>query len=98
PLAQVRQRTLDQLALLPAGVKRFVNPQRYAVGFEKGLFNLRQNMILKAKGIAAEETAPPRPLMTEPIVEKAASEPERRPVRSNGNGHVGRSGIERSAP
>ncbi len=50
-LAASRQRTLDELARLHAGVKRFVNPHQYPVGLEKGLFDLRTRLILQARGL-----------------------------------------------
>src|SRR5438552_16184964 len=49
PLAQVRQRAIDQLAMLHPTVKRFTNPHRYPAGLEKKLFDLRNDMVLKAK-------------------------------------------------
>lgn len=52
-LQESRQRLKDQLDLFPAGVKRFVNPHQYMVGLEKGLFDLRTNLILKARGVPA---------------------------------------------
>ena len=51
-LSASRQRTLDELARLPEGVKRFVNPHRQPVGLEKGLFDLRAQLILEARGLA----------------------------------------------
>ncbi len=49
PIAQVRQRAIDQLALLHPAVKRFTNPHRYPAGLEKKLFDLRHELILKAR-------------------------------------------------
>jgi nicotinate phosphoribosyltransferase len=57
PLAQVRQRTLDQLAALHPTVKRFTNPHRYPAGLEKKLFDLRTELILKARQIPASEVS-----------------------------------------
>ncbi len=51
PLAQIRQRTLDQLAALHPTIRRFKNPHRYPAGLEQKLFDLRNELILKAKGI-----------------------------------------------
>jgi nicotinate phosphoribosyltransferase len=48
---QIRQRTQSQLALFHWGVKRFVNPHQYPVGLEKRLFDLRTELILKARGV-----------------------------------------------
>jgi nicotinate phosphoribosyltransferase len=53
PLAAVRQRTIDQLAALHAGVKRFLNPHQYPVGLEEGLFDLKTRLILQHRGLAA---------------------------------------------
>jgi nicotinate phosphoribosyltransferase len=49
-IQQSRQRTSDQLAMFHGGVKRFVNPHQYPVGLEKSLFDLRTELILKARG------------------------------------------------
>jgi nicotinate phosphoribosyltransferase len=61
PLAQLRQRTIDQLAALHPSVKRFKNPHRYPAGLEKTLFDVRNELILKARGYddACVETSPP---------------------------------------
>jgi nicotinate phosphoribosyltransferase len=52
-LAASRQRTLDELGRLHAGVKRFVYPHQYPVGLEKGLFDLRTRLVLQARGLPA---------------------------------------------
>jgi nicotinate phosphoribosyltransferase len=49
PIAQVRQRAIDQLGMLHPAVKRFTNPHRYPAGLEKKLFDLRHELILKAR-------------------------------------------------
>ena len=51
PLAEVRQRTLEQLGGFYSGIKRFLNPHTYPVGLEKGLFDLKQHLILKARDL-----------------------------------------------
>jgi nicotinate phosphoribosyltransferase len=51
PLAEVRARTLDQLAHFHPGIKRFVNPHQYPVGLELGLFDLKTQLILEARGL-----------------------------------------------
>lgn len=51
PLAASRQRTLDELSRLHAGLKRFVNPHQYPVGLEKNLFELRTRLVLQARGL-----------------------------------------------
>lgn len=45
----VRARVQTQLAGLHPGVKRFVNPHTYPVGLEKGLHELKTNLILKLR-------------------------------------------------
>ena len=79
-LAQVRQRTIDQLAMLHPTVKRFTNPHRYPAGLEKKLFDLRNDLVLKAnelrEGGAAVMPATTAP--AEPMPPPApAVEPER---------------------
>jgi nicotinate phosphoribosyltransferase len=59
PLAQTRQRAFDQLAALHPTVRRFTNPHRYPAGLEEKLFNLRNELILKARGFARGQTAEP---------------------------------------
>lgn len=48
-LAGARARATSQIARLPAGVKRFLNPHLYPVGLEPGLQKLRTEMILEAR-------------------------------------------------
>lgn len=48
-LELARQRAKEQLALLPHGTKRFVNPQMYFVGLEEGLFERKTDLLLKAR-------------------------------------------------
>ncbi|HVR98939.1 MAG TPA: nicotinate phosphoribosyltransferase [Thermoanaerobaculia bacterium] len=52
PLADVRRRAQEQIAGFHAGVKRFVNPHRYPVGLEQGLFDLKTRLVLEARGLA----------------------------------------------
>jgi len=54
PIREVRHRTQSQLAALHSSIKRFVNPHRYPVGLEEGLFNLRTDLILRARGAKKE--------------------------------------------
>lgn len=49
-----RSRVQDQLSNFHKGIKRFVNPHTYPVGLEKGLFDLKTNLILKLR--AANES------------------------------------------
>jgi nicotinate phosphoribosyltransferase len=48
-LADVRRRAQEQLAGFHAGIKRFVNPHQYPVGLEKGLHDLKTDLILRAR-------------------------------------------------
>jgi nicotinate phosphoribosyltransferase len=56
PLKEVRQRTAEQLRGFHGGIKRLVNPHRYPVGLERGLFDLKTHLILQARGLEEEET------------------------------------------
>jgi nicotinate phosphoribosyltransferase len=49
PLSQSRQRTFNQLELFHPAIRRFLNPHSYPVGLEKNLYNLRTELILKAR-------------------------------------------------
>jgi nicotinate phosphoribosyltransferase len=50
-LHDVRAHTLDQLNHFHLGIKRFVNPHQYPVGLELGLFDLKTQLILEARGL-----------------------------------------------
>jgi nicotinate phosphoribosyltransferase len=50
-LHDVHARTLDQLDHFHLGIKRFVNPHLYPVGLELGLFDLKTQLILNARGL-----------------------------------------------
>lgn len=52
PLDEVRRHFREQLAGFHGGIKPFVNPHQYPVGLEKGLHDLRLELILKARGHA----------------------------------------------
>jgi nicotinate phosphoribosyltransferase len=52
-LGAIRKRAQEQLAGFHAGVKRGVHPHQYPVGLEKGLYDLRQRMILEERGVPA---------------------------------------------
>ncbi len=58
PVHEARRRTHQQLSSFHAGIKRFANPHQYPVGLEKGLFDLRTELILKARGFTAGEAQP----------------------------------------
>ncbi|MDE3067155.1 MAG: nicotinate phosphoribosyltransferase [Verrucomicrobiota bacterium] len=50
PLHEIRRRTQSQLAMFHPGVKRFINPHQYPVGLESGLYDLKTELILRARG------------------------------------------------
>jgi nicotinate phosphoribosyltransferase len=52
-IGKVRERTAEQLGKLHPTIKRFVNPHTYPVGLEEKLFDLRTELILKARGARA---------------------------------------------
>jgi nicotinate phosphoribosyltransferase len=49
-LEDIRKKTYAELACLPTGVKRFLNPHVYAVGLEKELYQLKVRLIRKIRG------------------------------------------------
>ncbi|MFO0746732.1 MAG: nicotinate phosphoribosyltransferase [Myxococcota bacterium] len=49
PLEASRSRARLELAALPGAMRRFLNPQRYAVGLEEGLWQRRQRYVLEAR-------------------------------------------------
>jgi len=51
PLAESRQRTLDQLARLDPSYRRFLNPHVYKVGVELGLHERKMALIRAARGV-----------------------------------------------
>jgi nicotinate phosphoribosyltransferase len=51
PIHAIRERAASQLAGFHAGIKRFVNPHRYPVGLESRLFDLKTDLILRARGL-----------------------------------------------
>lgn len=50
PLAEVRARAQAQLGRFHPGVKRLVNPHQFPVGLERGLYDLRTQLVLEARG------------------------------------------------
>ncbi|MBN2023158.1 MAG: nicotinate phosphoribosyltransferase [Pirellulales bacterium] len=52
PLAAIRDHARRQLALFHPGVLRFDHPHQYPVGLEKGLFDLKTDLVLRARGAA----------------------------------------------
>jgi nicotinate phosphoribosyltransferase len=55
PLTESRARTLSELQAFGPAVARFLNPQRYPVGLDRDLHELRTRLILEARGLAEEE-------------------------------------------
>jgi nicotinate phosphoribosyltransferase len=51
-LNAIRDHTLSSIARLPSGVKRFLNPHLYPVGLEPSLFELKTNMVIRARNAA----------------------------------------------
>jgi nicotinate phosphoribosyltransferase len=52
PLYESQRRTRAELASLHPGVRRFVNPHQYPAGLERELYESRQRLILKTRGLA----------------------------------------------
>jgi nicotinate phosphoribosyltransferase len=50
-IEDARRRCHEQLDRFHFGVKRFVNPHRYPVGLEKRLYDLKTELVLKARGL-----------------------------------------------
>jgi putative nicotinate phosphoribosyltransferase len=48
-LDAIRTRAADQLSRFHTGIKRLLNPHRYPVGLEQGLYRLRNELVLKAR-------------------------------------------------
>jgi len=48
-LKEIQKKTKEELACLPVGVKRFLNPHTYPVGMEKGLYDLKVRLIKKIR-------------------------------------------------
>ncbi|MDH4140735.1 MAG: nicotinate phosphoribosyltransferase, partial [Coriobacteriia bacterium] len=53
-LDDVRERVRANLAELDSRITRFLYPQTYAVGVEKGLYELRQRLIYEARGVEGD--------------------------------------------
>ncbi len=49
-LDEIRERVRNQLTMLHSGIKRFLNPHEYPVGFEKSLHDMKTNLVLQARG------------------------------------------------
>ena len=50
PIHELRARVHEQLAHLHAGIKRFVYPHRYPAGLDHALYDLKNELVLKARG------------------------------------------------
>ncbi|MCZ6697418.1 MAG: nicotinate phosphoribosyltransferase, partial [Planctomycetota bacterium] len=50
-LDETRSYVQDQLGRFHPGVKRFVNPHQYPVGLERNLYELKNELVLKARGL-----------------------------------------------
>jgi nicotinate phosphoribosyltransferase len=48
-LHEIRARAADQLSRFHTGIKRLLNPHRYPVGLEQGLYQLRNELVLQAR-------------------------------------------------
>jgi nicotinate phosphoribosyltransferase len=51
PLEVTRARAREQIGLLHAGIKRFVNPHQYPVGLALELHELKTRLVLEARGL-----------------------------------------------
>ena len=51
PIAEVRAHAQKQLSQFHSSIRRFVHPHEYPVGLERKLFDLRTELILKARGL-----------------------------------------------
>jgi nicotinate phosphoribosyltransferase len=56
-LESIRERVQRQLSMLPAGVKRFENPQPYMAGLELATHELKKRLVLAAKTAARAKPA-----------------------------------------
>jgi len=62
PIDAIRAHVQAELAQLHAGIKRFTYPHQYPVGLEAGLFELKQQLVLDARGFShTGRPAPPAP-------------------------------------
>ncbi|MCB9735469.1 MAG: nicotinate phosphoribosyltransferase [Deltaproteobacteria bacterium] len=56
-LDEIRARREAQLAKVHAGIKRFHYPHQYPVGLEAGLYELKQELVLEARGFGKGKAA-----------------------------------------
>jgi nicotinate phosphoribosyltransferase len=50
-LEEIRRYSQHQRDQFHPGIKRFVNPHRYPVGLEQGLYDLKTKLVMKARGV-----------------------------------------------
>jgi nicotinate phosphoribosyltransferase len=50
PLQEIRARTQAELNRFPVGIKRFIYPHQYFLGMEKGLYDLKIELVKKIRG------------------------------------------------
>ena len=48
---EIREFAKEQMSLFHSGIKRFVNPHHYPVGLEQSLYDLKTELVLKARGL-----------------------------------------------
>ena len=51
PLVAIQRRAREQVARLHPGIRRFVNPHQYPVGLSQGLYELKTQLVLEARGL-----------------------------------------------
>ena len=49
-IADIKNYVQEELGTLHSSIKRFANPHQYPVGLEKGLFELKNKLVLKYRG------------------------------------------------
>ena len=52
PISSVKLLSEEGLRVFHEGIKRFEHPHQYPVGIEKNLYQLREELIIKLRGIA----------------------------------------------
>jgi len=52
PIADMRDRAKEELDLLDPSIKRLMNPHHLPVGLESSLYDLREKLLFKLKGLA----------------------------------------------
>jgi nicotinate phosphoribosyltransferase len=59
PVGEARDRARAQVGALHEGIRRLVNPHRYPVGLERGLYDRRTALVLAARGVDDDEDGRP---------------------------------------